>query len=220
MSSEVLLGRTVKALLQGGIICDYADRELADYLSEEDNRERVRAFLQPLNRDVRATTDGRAWIPVYASINDATDRSEVRQSFKLVANQIEPLVGWLRLVMIAQQRPEPIVMGDTLYDGDLTKQLDQVPHLMQQLEVILGKGPFRKSINKDSPRWVRDGVTHIFEKLTEMGFFVKPGGTGAAYRATGKWSWLYDMMDYIQSKEGIPVEDPGSGDEHRQTSIF
>jgi len=44
--------------------------------------------------------------------------------------------------------------------------------------------------------------------LEKAGYLKSHGTTGSVYRATGKWSWLYDVMTFIETHEGIQTSDP------------
>jgi hypothetical protein len=40
-------------------------------------------------------------------------------------------------------------------------------------------------------------------KLVDDGYLKQVGTSGSVYQATAKWSWLYDLMSFIQTHEGI-----------------
>lgn len=43
----------------------------------------------------------------------------------------------------------------------------------------------------------------VLENLTKAGYLKPIGTSGSVFLATAKWSWLYDVMTFIQTHEGI-----------------
>jgi hypothetical protein len=211
MLNNPLFERTVTALMAGEVICEYRYEDLYTYLLQESNQQRVRDFLEQINRVVRQTGSRDAWVCAYYDLNSPDAKEGVRQQFREVANHLEALVQFLRLVMSVETSDRPVSPGEKLTEGRLIEQISGVPSLEERLRSLTEKRLFATK-KQDVPGRIRS----IMETLVAKGYLVRFGSSGAEYQATGKWSWLYDVMDFIQAHEGIPVE---SGDDDNQLRL-
>lgn len=202
MSSDPLFVATVSALLQGEFICEHRYEALANYLQYPAHQQKVDDHLLVLNRKLRATLDRSGWVCAYADTSGAEAKSAIRQQFTEVANELEAMIGFMRLVMTANATERPIAAGDRLSEADMLARIELVPALQSKLKLLTDRGLF-KTTRTDS----KNQLAVVTAKLVERGYLLRSGGTGSVYRATGKWSWLYDCMDFIRSHEDLPVQD-------------
>lgn len=201
MSSNPLFERTVTALLAGEILCEYRHEDLVTYLLVPDNQERVSDFLNQLNRTLRQTSSRDAWVCAYQDLTVLEAREGIRQQFREVANHLESLVAFLRLVMNVETNDRPIAPGEHLSEGKLIEQISGTPTLEEKLRALTEKRLFATKKPDVAGR-----IRSVMETLVNKGYLVRFGTSGTVYQATGKFSWLYDMMSFIQRHEGI-VED-------------
>lgn len=211
MPFNPLFEQTVTALLKGEIICEYSNEDLYTYLQTHNNQERVSSFLDQLNRKLRQTSNCDAWVCAYQDLLTPEAREAVRQQFREVANHLEALVQFLRLVMNVETRDRPLTPGEHLSEGKLIERISGVPTLEEKLRSLTEKKMFftRKSD-------VASRIRTVTENLLDKGYLVRFGTSGTVYQATGKWSWLYDMMGFIQTHEGIRVD---KGDQDNQMRL-
>ncbi|PPK49903.1 condensin complex protein MksE [Marinobacter persicus] len=201
MPSNPLFERTVTALLAGEVLCEYRHEDLVTYLLVPENQERVADFLSQLSRTLRQTGNKDAWLCAYQDLSVSGAREGVRQQFREVANHLESLVAFLRLVMNVETNDRPIAPGEHLYESQLIEQIAGTPTLEEKLRSLTEKRLF--STKKPD---VAGRIRVVMETLVNKGYLVRFGTSGNDYQATGKFSWLYDMMSFIQNHEGIPED--------------
>ena len=201
MPSNPLFERTVTALLAGEVLCEYRHEDLVTYLLSPDNQERVANFLSQLNRTLRQTSSRDAWVCAYQDLSNSDARDGVRLQFREVANHLEALVQFLRLVMNVETNDRPLSPGEHLSEGKLIDLIAGTPTLEEKLRSLTEKRLFATKKQDVASR-----IRSVTETLVEKGYLVRFGTSGTVYQATGKWSWLYDIMSFIQTHEGIPAE--------------
>ncbi|MEZ0150036.1 MAG: hypothetical protein AB9Q19_12090 [Candidatus Reddybacter sp.] len=99
--------------------------------------------------------------------------------------------------------PPPRVLGGTM--GRLARATPhsrsiQDSHAQFQLLKEIAHSSMVKSKSSDGKGMIRS----VMAWLTEMEYFVPTGVGGMQHVATGKWSWLYDVMSFIRSHEDLP----------------
>lgn len=201
MANNPLFDRTVTALLAGEVLCEYRHEDLVTYLMLGDNQQRVTGFLNQINRTLRQTGSRDAWVCSYLDMGDANAKEGVRQQFKEVANHLEALVQFLRLIMSVETKDRPIVPGDHLSEGKLIEQIASTPTLDEKLRSLTEKRMFATKKQDVASR-----VRSVMETLVHKGYLIRFGSSGTVYQATGRWSFLYDMMSFIQTHENIPTD--------------
>lgn len=201
MQNNPLFEKTVTALLAGEVLCEYRHEELVTYLLIPDSQDRVARFLNQINRTLRQTSSRDAWVCAYQDLSSPSAKEGVRQQFKEVANHLEALVQFLRLIMSVETKDRPITPGDHLSEGTLIELISSTPALEDKLRSLTSKGRFATKKQDVAGR-----LRSVMETLASDGYLVRFGSSGTVYQATGKWSWLYDVMAFIQANEGIPVE--------------
>ncbi|MBD3655550.1 hypothetical protein [Marinobacter sp.] len=202
MSSNPLFERAVTVLLEGQVVCEFSHDDIYNYLLLPEHQRKVNSFLGQLNRTLRQTSAHDAWVCAYLDVSDPVAREAVRQQFREVANNLEALVQFLRLVMVLESSERPLLPGEKLSEGAMLERIANVPTLEARLRSLTEKNFFR-SKRSDSAGQIRAVMT----RLVEAGYLKPLGTSGSLYRATAKWSWLYDAMTYIQSHEGIRSDD-------------
>ena len=212
MPSNPLFERAVTALLGGEVICEYRFPDSYTYLLNLDGQQRVGDFLNQINRTLRMTSSRDAWVCAYQDLSSPEAREAVRQQFREVANHLEAFVQFLRLVMSVETTDRPIAPGDQLYEGKLIDRVANVPTLDDKLRSLSEKKPFRNTRSDVAGR-----IRAVMEVLVSKGYLVRFGTSGSVYQATGKWTWLYDVMTFIQTHEGIQSDQVGDEEQLRLT---
>lgn len=205
--SSPLFERTVTALMQEQVICEISDEELYNYLMMPDSQEAVNRFLEQINRTLRLTSAQDAFVCAYLDISRSETKEAVRQQFKEVANHLEAFVHFLRLVMTLESGDRPVQPGDKVSEGHLLDRITAAPALEAKLRSLVEKKIFQTK-RSDAAGQLRS----VLGNLEKMGYLKSIGNSGSVYRATGRWSWLYDVMTFIQAHEGI-AQDEESGPE-------
>lgn len=208
--SSPLFERTVTALLREQVICEVSDDELYNYLLVPANQEATNRFLGQINRTLRQTSAQDAFVCAYLDISDAETKDAVRQQFKEVANNLEAFVQFLRLVMMVEASDRPVQPGDKLSEGAILDRISAAPALESKLRSLAEKRVFQTK-RSDAAGQIRA----VLSSLDKMGYLKAIGTSGSLYRATGRWSWLYDAMTFIQAHEGIQQDEDTESEQMR-----
>lgn len=199
MSYNPVFESAFRLLLAGEIICEHRYPEEHNILQFEEYLSRMNLTLEMLNRQVRSTQDRSAFLLAYSDSSNPKAREAIKSEFSLVVNQIEPLVKWLRLVMDVTGSERPIVPGEIVSESEMQTHIEQVPTLESKLDALVKSGLFLSRHAESKGR-----LSSVMTKLVDEGYLVKIGTAGTRYRATGKWSWLYDVMAFIKTHENLP----------------
>ncbi|MGK0523940.1 MAG: hypothetical protein ACI92N_001575 [Pseudomonadales bacterium] len=208
--SSPLFERTITALLQERVICEVSDDELYNYLLLQANQDSVNRFLVQINRTLRQTSAHDAFVCAYLDTSDADTKDAIRHQFRDVANNLEAFVQFLRLVMMLEANDRPVLPGDKLSEGAILDRIAAAPALESKLRSLAEKKVFHTK-RSDSAGQIRA----VLSSLEKMGYLKPIGTSGSLYRATGRWSWLYDAMTFIQTHEGIQGSDETDSEQMR-----
>lgn len=208
--SSPLFERTVTALMQEQVICEISDEDLYNYLMMSGSQDAVNRFLGQINRTLRLTSAQDAFVCAYLDLSRPEAKEAVRQQFKEVANHLEAFVHFLRLVMTLESSDRPVQPGDKLSEGHLLDRITAAPTLESKLRSLAEKKIFYTK-RSDTAGQLRS----VLESLEKKGYLRAVGSSGSVYRATGRWSWLYDVMTFIQAHEGIPQEEEAAPEQMR-----
>jgi len=201
--SEVnnIFASVVEHLLQGQVICEYAYESEYQYLDDEANWREVDVYLRRVDRMLKRTLDGTAVFAAYTTLEFSLYRSDVRRGFAETINGLEPLVRWLHMVSSASRSDRPVTAGDVVRPSRLLESIENAPVLCEELD-RLSKTKLLSN-NQSTPRGQLDA---ILKRLADNGYLVAKGPRAMQYLATGKWSRLYDVMDFISTHEQLDVE--------------
>jgi hypothetical protein len=189
-------------LLDNKMICPHSQAGAFDYLSIDRQRERIDDHMFRMAFRVVFTNDRQAFYLSHLDPSLPKLATALKGQFRLVVNDLEVIVQWLRLAMSAGATGRPITAGEVLSESDL---LASITHSNAQLQTLvdIASARFVGSKSKDA----KGMLSATIKRLTEAGYFVPAGATGIQHRATGKWSWLYDVMAFIQVHEALPDDD-------------
>jgi len=198
MSANPLFENTVTALLAGEIICEYRFASLYNYLLTTDNQQKVSGFLGQMNRRLHQTGNNDAWVCAYEDTSTAAAKESIRQQFSEVANNLEAMVHFLRMIMAVEGNQRPVSPGDQISEGKILERITRTPSLEAKLR-SLTETQYFKTRKPDSAGQLRV----VMGNLEKSGYLKSTGTSGSLYQCTGRFSWLYDLMTFIQSHEGI-----------------
>ena len=204
-------GRIIESLLAQNFICQYADPAGFEYLSKETYSQHVDEFLRKIGRCLRRTDDQGTYYCAYLDIDSPHTRRQLSQQFRQTINTLEPMVRWLSLSMSATQSDAPIAAGEVIRQGEILSALENAPALVDDLALITRSGVF--ATKKDRPS---DQLNHVLMCLCEQGYLMTSSPSSSVYTATGKWSYLFEVLEFIHTHEDIDEGD-GSLGEHQET---
>ena len=204
-------GRIIESLLAQNFICQYADPAGFEYLSKETYSQHVDEFLRKIGRCLRQTDDQSAYYCAYLHLDSQHTRRHLSQQFRQTINILEPMVRWLSLCMSATQRDAPIAAGEVIRQGEILSALENAPALVDDLTLITRSGVFATKKDRAS-----DQLNHVLISLCEQGYLLSSSPGSSIYTATGKWSYLFEVLEFIHTHEEIGEDDESLG-EHQET---
>jgi len=204
---EPLFSKAASLLINSTFICEYSHRDVFSYLSDTFNQEPIQQWLSIINRKLCCTHDNKVFYMGFTDAEDPENKKIIRREFDQVVNGLEVIVKWLELVSSSLGVGRPIMAGDLIAESELMRNIEQSPAQLSRLRK-LEKSSFIGSNSTDT----RNMIKQVMLRLTEKGYFTQEGGSGTQYRATGKWSWLYVVLEFIASNEGIQSDDDSQQD--------
>jgi hypothetical protein len=79
-----------------------------------------------------------------------------------------------------------------------TSALEVTPALIDDLSGMTGSGLF--ATKRAAPK---EQLNHILTTLQNLGYLVSPSATSSIFTATGKWEYLYEVLEFIHTHETI-----------------
>lgn len=195
-----LFANLAEDLLAGKFICPFTQEAGHRYLSDAVYFEGMDGFLRRLGRRLRRTEDAQVFYAAFTDIESPERRQAIKQQFKTTIAQIEPLVRWLSITMAAQRVSTPLEPGGQILEGNLLSAIEAAPALADELH-LLASGAFFKT-KQDA---AKQQLARLLEQLCELGYLHRNSPKGSQYTATGKWSYLYEVMAFIAEHEHLDV---------------
>lgn len=118
---------------------------------------------------------------------------------------MEPLVIWLQMSGAFGSKGRPLQTGDSLKTSDLLVAIENAAALREDLDRLSGTRMFNNS--QSTPQ---GQLNSVLKKLVEEQYLVPVGRSNLQYVATGKWSRLYDLLEFIAAHEQLELEDEDS----------
>ncbi len=214
VTNDMLFSETAELLMQGGFVCQQAFPEAHSLLSGEGGRTTMELFLRKIGRSLRLTGDGSTFYAAYASTESQSRKNALRQQFTSIINELEPLCRWLALLMSATQRDASLKAGDVVRMGELLTAIESTAALSAELDRMTRVGIFKTT--RDS---ISDRLAAVLSVLEREGYLIT-SNKGRTWIATGKWSYLDDVLEFIHTHENIQVSDDAGVSDPRQGALL
>lgn len=193
LDGQHLFTTIIHKLYNAQVICEHTDEAAFLYLANPVQFEQVENFVRRIGYRLRQSRDGRAIMLCYANPDDPAAKSEIRQFFKEIVHHIEPLVRWIGLVTLCKDDKLPLMPGDNLYKSKLLTGIEDAPSRRDELARI-ARSSFVSSTNMK----VDGQLNAVLTKLVQKSYLIEIDRQGIQFRATGKWSFLYDTLEFIE----------------------
>jgi hypothetical protein len=192
-------GRILELLLSGAFICQISDEEAWRFLKTSGNSDKVETQLNILNRTLASAAEGDVFFAAYQSLYD-TERKQLGSQFQEISSQLMPLVEWLLLVQQANGSDVPVTQGTAIRLNELQTTIEDTPAFAEQLEKISRNRLFGSTSTQ------LDGqLKLVFNRLTQLGYLLKPNAEKQIFIATGKVEYLYDVLKFIDETEALSL---------------
>tara|TARA_R110002167_G_scaffold302662_1_gene506943 strand:- start:795 stop:1430 length:636 start_codon:yes stop_codon:yes gene_type:complete len=194
-------GRILQLLLSGAFICQISDEEAWRYLKTSGNSDKVETQLNILNRTLASAAEGDVFFAAYQSLYD-NERKQLGSQFQEISSQLMPLVEWLLLVQQANGSDVPVTQGAAIRLNELQTTIEDTPAFAEQLEKISRNRLFGSTSTQ------LDGqLKLVFNRLTQLGYLLKPNAEKQIYIGTGKIEYLYDVLKFIDETEALSLSE-------------
>jgi len=192
-------GRILELLLSGTFICQISDEEAWRFLKTSGNSDKVEAQLNILNRTLASAAEGDVFFAAYQSLYE-NERKQLGSQFQEISSQLMPLVEWLLLVQQANGSDVPVTQGTAIRLNELQTTIEDTPAFAEQLEKISRNRLFGSTSTQ------LDGqLKLVFNRLTQLGYLLKPNAEKQIFIATGKVEYLYDVLKFIDETEALSL---------------
>lgn len=193
-------GDVVLLLLRGEFICRHTTDAVFHFLSDEANYEAVNQYLSRLGIGLRRTVDGEAIYSAYLDADSADRRTAIKQQFRETINHLAPLAEWLELIMAGQRSSAVLHPGDIVRESVLLAAIEGAPALSAALTKLSAGALFK--VKNPAPKVQ---ISKVLEALCVLGYLKAQQANGSTYVATGRWSYFYEVMEFIAEHERIDV---------------
>ncbi len=206
MSCNPLFKECVEKLLLGKVICETSSPDIFGFLVMNGNKKDVSDYIQRIGLDLSMTKDMKGY---YGSIAEPSsgDKKSIRSRFDHVAKSLEGLVLLMRMLKSLSPRSRPINAMDVLKESTLIKAIEDAPSLEGQLNEVTLKLKIGKSGQSKAK------VSALLKYLEQHEYLAPQDKNGLQYKATAKWSLLYDQLEFIQKNESIPLKEDTNQEE-------
>ncbi|MDP5030434.1 MAG: hypothetical protein NWQ54_10995 [Paraglaciecola sp.] len=192
-------GRILELLLSGAFICQISDEEAWRFLKTSGNSDKIETQLNVLNRTLASAAEGDVFFAAYQSLYD-NERKQLGGQFQEISSQLMPLVEWLLLVQQANGSDVPVTQGTAIRLNELQTTIEDTPAFAEQLEKISRNRLFGSTSTQ------LDGqLKLVFNRLTQLGYVLKPNVEKQIFIATGKVEYLYDVLKFIDETEALSL---------------
>ncbi|MDF1694062.1 MAG: hypothetical protein P1U47_16960 [Zhongshania sp.] len=203
-----LFAEVVEALLAGKFICEYSNPEQFQFLLNDGRRDKVNHYVGQMGRELQCSPGGETYYLVMQSLARPETQRAVVETMRSVINELEPIIRCLQLIDSAQKNDSPLLPGDTLRESVILRAIEDAPAAIEELEALARSQKF-----KTTASGLAGKLRGILAKLVDSGYLLHPNE--GFYTATGKWAWLYEVIDFVVHHEHIDVQE-----EHEQESLL
>lgn len=195
----MLTARVTESLLAANFICPYTDREAYVALNDRESRIKIESTLNDLNRVLKQTSRSGVYYAAYKNIG-GSNKTQVRRVLQEHHELIRPVVGFIALVSEAQQSDSVLTSGGIITQARIITQVNSSQSLEGRLDKIcrLPKVKQRKHLET-----TQEKVEQVFEFLKKHGLITLSNKERGEYTVTGKVDFVYELLEYIDSRENI-----------------
>ena len=198
-----LKSQILNTLLAGKIISEYTHKELFNALRQTHVLEEINETLHVLDRRCVMSTNNSAYFCVYSRSNLTKEQAEiVRKHFEESKFRLEFVVSWAEFCRSELSKNSlPIQSGDIISYTDLLRVTDESSIAKAKLADLI------KRIKRNSST-IKEQVNSVLQYLVDQEYLVPTGNNGVAYLATGKWSVMYDELEFMCHHHNISFDTP------------
>lgn len=199
---DSIFNAVVKEVVFGNqFICEQTNEDFYRFLEDDIHLNKVNDYLRVMHRILKKTGQGDTYYLCYLYPTEGEYKGACRSLYSRLMNDLGPFLKLITTVM-SLNSGSPIRPGDTLQESQLLNGFEQSKAHCEALNAITKSGFFYSTSST-----VKGQLSQVLKKLVEDGYLVAHGHSGLTYRATGKWSMLYDFIEFQHANEYIEDDD-------------
>lgn len=190
--------KTTEMLLSGKFVCAVTSPEAFNDLRNPETFETVSSLLRPLNRKISHTKGGNAFYASWLNLDDTSDRDSISREFEGLRNQLRPVISFVLELMDCDLRDHPLNVGDIISEAEIVTILENNNFLNERNVALL-----RLLTTKHASAPVPTQVKFIFDHMKKFGIIAETIEGSRRFQFTGKLEYIYEVLEYINSREQI-----------------
>lgn len=199
--------QTLRCLLDGNYICEYAFPQEYLYLTSDSNDSFVDEWLSSIKMKLaRVGEDGPFFMAPRTLSTD--DNARIREEFLRFRDVYGPAIRMLQVIRNAKDEFS-LNPGEYIQHAELVQKINEISALADQLRALVG------TIRDTDSRYTNaELVKRLLEHLKKDGYLVVVDAATEMYRSTGKIMQLTQVLRFLGENTSIAR----SGDEEPDAS--
>jgi hypothetical protein len=182
--------QTLRCLLDGNYICEYAFPQEYVYLTSDNNETFVNEWLSAIDmRLARVGDDGPFFMAPQSLSTD--DNARIREEFLRFRDVYGPAIRMLQVIRNAKDEFS-LNPGEYIQHAELVQRINEIAALAEQLRSLVGV------IRETDARYTNaELVKRLLEHLRKDGYLVIVDAATEMYRSTGKVMQLTQVLRFL-----------------------
>ncbi|MGN1394826.1 MAG: hypothetical protein ACI4V7_12480 [Succinivibrionaceae bacterium] len=193
-----MIKETIELLLQGEFICPITYHKSYEDLKDEESFKLINNILEPLGRYVANVPGSDVYYAAWKNIDDNNVRKQISKEFTTVRDLLRPTVEFILTIMdlnMQDYRPGP---GFKISESETTSKIENNDFFKDRVSTILQIINKRKTTD---PLPLQ--VKALFDYMKKNNILIEEEDGCRQFQLTGKISYIYAVIDYIDAHEHI-----------------
>ena len=182
--------QTLRCLLDGNYICEYAFPQEYVYLTSDNNESFVNEWLSAIDMRLARVGDDGAFFMAPQSLS-TDDNARIREEFLRFRDVYGPAIRMLQVIRNAKDEFS-LNPGEYIQHAELVQRINEIAALAEQLRSLVGV------IRETDARYTNaELVKRLLEHLRKDGYLVIVDAATEMYRSTGKVMQLTQVLRFL-----------------------
>lgn len=184
------LESALKRLSEGAYVCESRFPNEYDTLQQPEHKQAAEQWLETVGYRLARLSDDGAFFMAHAVVSTEM-RASLREEMKHVRTKLEPIVGFLETIRLAQGRQPMIHPNDVIWESEIMESVRSSSVLERRLiemREISGSRVTDSAV---------DRLRRILAHMEKDGYIVETNAALKGYTVTGKIEYLYQLLQFI-----------------------
>lgn len=188
--------QTLRCLLDGNYICEYAFPQENVYLTSDNNEAFVNEWLSAIEMCLARVGDDGAFFMAPQTLS-TEDNARIREEFLRFRDVYGPAIRMLQVIRNAKDEFS-LNPGEYIQHAELVQKINEISALAEQLRSLVG------IIRDTDARYTNaELVKRLLEHLRKDGYLVIVDAATEMYRSTGKVMKLTQVLRFLGENTAI-----------------